>query len=190
MPSELSRHRAFNPLIRIFGRAGAALAAAASFAACVPRGEAPPPPPPPPVPEAPSVRPPPPPPLTTDWQAAPLSPGDWSYRPNPATPEASFRSEGVVSFTISCERGRFVRLRWVGAQARTIGIHTSHGERQLRVSAVHINMAVVDLPPGDPLLEQIAFSRGRFLVESAGAHSLILPAWPEPARVIEDCREP
>jgi hypothetical protein len=89
---------------------------------------------------------------------------------------------------MSCERGRAVRLRWVGAQAQTIGIHTSYGERQLRVSQVHINSVIVDLPPNDPLLEQIAFSRGRFLVESEGAHSLILPAWPEPARVIEDCR--
>jgi hypothetical protein len=181
MPSEL--------LMRNFGTAGAALAGAAALAACVPGREAPPPlPPPPPAPEAAPVRPPPPPTLIDDWQAAPLSPGDWSYRPNPATPEAVFRSEGVVSFTISCERGRSVRLRWVGAQARTIGIHTSYGERQLPVSAVHINMVFVDLPPNDPLLEQIAFSRGRFLVESEGAQSLVLPAWPEPARVIEDCR--
>jgi hypothetical protein len=182
MPSESSRL-----LMRNFG---ASLAAAASLAACVPGREAPAPlPPPQPVPEALPVRPPPPPPIA-DWQAAPLSPGDWSYRPNPATPEAVFRSEGAVSFTISCERGRSVRLRWVGAQAQAIGIHTSYGERQLRVSEVHINMVFVDLPPNDPLLEQIAFSRGRFLVEAEGAHSLILPAWPEPARVIEDCRGP
>lgn len=183
MPSEPPR-----PLMRNFGTTGAALAGAASLAACVPGREAPAPlPPPRPAPEAPSVRPPPPPP-PADWQAAPLSPGDWSYRPNPATPEATFRSEGVVSFTVSCERGRSVRLRWVGAQAQAIAIRTSYGERQLRVSEVHINMVIVDLPPSDPLLEQIAFSRGRFLVQADGAQALILPAWPEPARVIEDCR--
>jgi hypothetical protein len=161
--------------MRRFGPVGTALAGAASLAACVPAREAPAPLPPPPT-------------LIADWQAAPLSPGDWSYRPNPATPAAVFRSEGVVSFTVSCERGRALRLQWVGAQAGTIGIHTSYGERQLRVSQVHINSVIVDLPPNDPLLEQIAFSRGRFLVEAAGANSLVLPAWPEPARVIEDCR--
>ncbi|MEA3014450.1 MAG: hypothetical protein QOD42_2995 [Sphingomonadales bacterium] len=175
--------------MRTLGTAGAALAAAASLAACVPRREAPAPlPPVRPAPEAPPVRTPPPPPPPADWQAAPLSPGDWSYRPNPATPEAIFRSEGVVSFAVSCERGRSVRLRWVGARAQAIAIRTSYGERQLPVSEVHVNMVTVDLPPGDPLLEQIAFSRGRFLVQAEGAEALILPAWPEPARVIEDCR--
>jgi hypothetical protein len=167
--------------MRILGTSCAALA----IAACAPRQEAPAPLPPP-VPEAPVVRPPPPPPA--DWQAAPLSTGDWSYAPNPATPRATFRSAGVVSFTISCERGRAVRLQWVGAQAPAIAIRTSYGERRLQASETHINMVVVDLPPSDPLLEQIAFSRGRFLVQADGAQALILPAWPEPARVVEDCR--
>ena len=40
----------------------------------------------------------------------------------------------------------------------------------------------------DPRLDQIAFSRGRFLVDVAGQSRLVLPAWPEVARVIEDCR--
>ena len=57
-----------------------------------------------------------------------------------------------------------------------------------RVSEVHLDKVIVDLPPADPLLDQIAFSRGRFLVQAEGGPSLILPAWPEPARVIEDCR--
>jgi hypothetical protein len=172
--------------MRIIGASCAALAAAA----CVPRQEPPAPlPPPPPLPQPPVVRTPPPPaPPPADWQAAPLSPGDWSYTPNPATPRATFRSVGVISFEVSCERGRAVRLRWTGAQAPAIVLRTSYGERRLQVSEVHINMIIVDLPPGDPLLDQIAFSRGRFLVQAEGAQALILPAWPEPARVIEDCR--
>ena len=40
----------------------------------------------------------------------------------------------------------------------------------------------------DPLLDAIAFSRGRFTVESESGAMLVLPAWPEPARVVEDCR--
>jgi hypothetical protein len=46
----------------------------------------------------------------------------------------------------------------------------------------------VQLPASDPLLEQMAFSRGRFLVTVEGGPSLVVPAWPELARVIEDCR--
>jgi hypothetical protein len=34
----------------------------------------------------------------------------------------------------------------------------------------------------------MVFSRGRFTVEVPGAPMLVIPAWPEPARVIEDCR--
>jgi len=44
------------------------------------------------------------------------------------------------------------------------------------------------LQPRDPLLDQIAFSRGRFTIEVAGQPPLYLPSWPEISRVIEDCR--
>ena len=40
----------------------------------------------------------------------------------------------------------------------------------------------------DPLLDAMAFSRGRFMVEMGGAQTLVLPAWSELGRVIEDCR--
>jgi hypothetical protein len=32
------------------------------------------------------------------------------------------------------------------------------------------------------------FSRGRFAVETDGLPTLVLQTWPEPARVVEDCR--
>lgn len=40
----------------------------------------------------------------------------------------------------------------------------------------------------DPLLDAMAFSRGRFAVEVNGLPTLYLPAWAEIGRVIEDCR--
>ena len=83
------------------------------------------------------------------------------------------------SFAIRCEPGARCALRWSGAQAQAIVIRTSYGERRLPVSEVHINMIVVDLPPSDPLLDQMAFSRGRFLVQAEGGAALVLPAWPE-----------
>ena len=42
--------------------------------------------------------------------------------------------------------------------------------------------------PRDPVLDAMAYSRGRFVIEVAGLPTLYLPAWPEVARVIEDCR--
>ena len=55
---------------------------------------------------------------------------------------------------------------------------TTYGRRAL----------AAELPSDDPLLDEMAFSRGRFTVEAEGLEPLILPAWPEPARVVDDCR--
>lgn len=50
--------------------------------------------------------------------------------------------------------------------------------------------AVVVVSARDPLLDAMAFSRGRFAVEVPGLLPLYLPSWPEVSRVIEDCRRP
>ena len=157
--------------------------------ACVPRG-APPapipaptprpvplPPPPPPRPEAPPV----------DWQTGPLSPGDWAYTPSPATPLATYRSDGI-SFTIRCQQGRAIWLGVTGAQGDALDIRTSFGARRLPAERIHLNEMLAQLPTADPLLEQMASSRGRILVSVEGGPSLVVPAWPEIGRVIEDCR--
>jgi hypothetical protein len=47
---------------------------------------------------------------------------------------------------------------------------------------------VVRVPARDPLLDAMAFSRGRWRIEAEGRASLTVPSWPEVARVIEDCR--
>ena len=40
----------------------------------------------------------------------------------------------------------------------------------------------------DAVLDQLAYSRGRFAVEVQGQETLIVPAWAEISRVIEECR--
>lgn len=67
-------------------------------------------------------------------------------------------------------------------------ISTSYGVRRLPAARVHLNEMLAELRTSDPLLEQMAFSRGRFLVAVEGGPSLVVPAWPEVGRVIEDCR--
>lgn len=46
----------------------------------------------------------------------------------------------------------------------------------------------VSLPARDPLLDAMAFTRGRFAVETSGMPPLFVPSWTEVSRVIEDCR--
>ena len=158
--------------------AGASLALLA-LGACVPGTASPPPlpaPAPAPRPVPAPVEPGAPVPTPADWQTGPLSPGDWEYAMLSTSPAAIFRS-GRTSFSIAC-RGRALALAISGAPGPLV-IRTSYGERRLAAGQVAAD---------DPLLDQMAFSRGRFLVAVEGGLSLVVPAWPEFARVVEDCR--
>jgi hypothetical protein len=48
--------------------------------------------------------------------------------------------------------------------------------------------AAISVSPGDLMMDRIAYSRGRFAVETSGLQSLAIPVWPEFSRVVEDCR--
>jgi hypothetical protein len=50
------------------------------------------------------------------------------------------------------------------------------------------SQATAEIAAADPILDAIAFSRGRFAVNAAGVPSLVLPPWADVARVVEDCR--
>jgi hypothetical protein len=156
---------------------------------CMPRAASPPrqpmPPPqpaPPPAPPAPS----PPPTAAVAWEDAPLAAGDWSYSGSGGTVQATFGTPGLVLFALRCDAGRQIAMFRPGA-AGPVAIATSFGERSLPASGVQ-EAGTAALPAADPLFDQIAFSRGRFLVRAAGGADLVLPTWPEPARLIEDCR--
>lgn len=48
--------------------------------------------------------------------------------------------------------------------------------------------AAARLAATTPLLDSMAFTRGRFAVAMPGQPTLYLPSWTEISRVIEDCR--
>jgi hypothetical protein len=161
----------------------------ASVSACVPRAAAPAPQPVPPSRPAPPPTPPTPPPAPAPvaWQDGPLAAGDWSYSGAGPGSEASFGAPGATLFALRCEAGRQIRILPLGAAGGPIAIVTSFAERILP-GAGNDGQAPAALPASDGVFDQIAFSRGRFLVRSAGGGGLVLPSWPEPARLIEDCR--
>jgi hypothetical protein len=170
-------------MIRLWGTA----LAAAALAACVPRTMAPAPrpaPPPAPAPPPPAAPPPAPAPPVA-WQDGPLSPGDWTYERR-GDPRAAFGAPDPV-FVVGCTAARQVSLARVdGAGGQTLAIRTTFGERSFPVAQP--SATIVVLAASDPLLDEMAFSRGRFLVRTGGQPDLILPTWPELARVVEDCR--
>jgi len=165
------------------------MVACAALTACVPRGETPPPRPAPipqPTPQPPPAPPPPAPPLA--WEDAALAPGDWIYSASGGVPEARFAAPGGTSFALRCDSGGQIRIVRPGTSGGAIDIVTGFGERVLPAGGGTQGTEAA-LPSADSLFDQIAFSRGRFLVRVAGSGAdLILPSWPEPARLIEECR--
>ncbi len=162
------------------------------LAACVPAGR----PPEPPV--APRVAAPAPsaslpvPAIGSDWRDWPLTPGRWSYRRDARGAIALFGETGADALlTLRCDLGgRRMFLSRSGAPATPLTLRASSTARVVPVQPTggtpeHVAAALI---PTDPLLDALAFSRGRFVVEQAGRPPLVVPAHAEIGRVTEDCR--
>ncbi len=154
-----------------------------------PLPSAPPAPPPPrPVATAAPATPP------ADWRDAPITPGGWFYEAGTAGSAARFGPDVAAPLaTLRCDRaaGQISLLR-AGAAAGPLPltITTSTATRAFTATP-HANPAphlALVFAPRDPVLDAMAFTRGRFVIEVAGLPSLYLPAWPEVGRLIEDCR--
>ena len=146
--------------------------------------------PPPPHPVATAMPAPPP----ADWRDAALTSGTWSYEPGTAGSVARFGPEsGAALASLRCDRaaGQIVLHRAGSAPGPLpLTITTSTATRAFTatpVASATPELALA-LTPRDPVLDAMAYSRGRFVIEVAGLPTLYLPAWPEVARVIEDCR--
>ncbi|MEO8456078.1 MAG: hypothetical protein ABI454_13060 [Sphingomicrobium sp.] len=123
--------------------------------------------------------------------AAPIA-GSWFYSQTPGASEASFlNASALPQLTIRCTRAtrrvtiskpanRAVPFLTVWTSAQTRAVPASFSPATQRLSA--------ELAASDALLDAIAFSRGRFGVSVSGAAALVVPAWAESQRVIEDCR--
>ena len=174
--------------------AGFALVCLASACAPVPPST------PEPVAPRPAVALPPPPlpaPLAADWTDRPAASGDWSYRAESGgSSVASFgRSDAGAQFRVRCDRAaRRIILSHPGllpagkSATMTLRSTTGSASHAVRNAADGTPYVAVSLAPRDAMLDQLVFSRGRFLVQVQGAPDLVLPAWPEIARVVEDCR--
>jgi hypothetical protein len=135
----------------------------------------------------------PPPPQPMSWQDMPLSEGDWSYRAEPSGSSASFGTPGAPSFVLRCERAaRRVSLwRRELPSGNTMTVRTTFTARPfpLSVQSEPERFSYASLAATDPFLDGVAFSRGRFAIAVPGLPLLVVPTWPEAARVIEDCRD-
>lgn len=171
-----------------------ALAPLLALLACVQTPPAPAPPEPRPVAIAPTA--PPAAPLAANWQDWPITPGDWAYRRDARGSVALFGPVGEdARFVVRCDdAARRIYLSRAGRFAADTS--SQMAIRATTASKAYLIRNNGDTPPyvaaelltTDPHLDAMAFSRGRFLVSVKGAADLVIPPWPELARVIEDCR--
>lgn len=163
---------------RAWFRYGTAVPLMLAVASCtaIPAPEAPPPPPAP----IPAPAPAPAPTASGSWESRAVNNGAWRY--DAASRIAAFVPTGSASplLTMACS-GSSIRL--TSGLTGDVSLRTSAGSDQIRFEGGSASLA-----SRDPRLDRIAFSRGRFALETPGGSGLTLPVQSEVGRVIEDCR--
>ena len=128
----------------------------------------------------------------TDWRTAALTAGSWAYRETTTGSEAVFTDARVIRrLVVKCSRAtRRVSLSVASpTPASALAVTTTETERSLpAVFDAQSFQITAEVGAQDPLLDAMAFSRGRFVIRVVGGAELVIPAWPEIARSIEDCR--
>ena len=142
-----------------------------------------------------AIRPTPPPPgPPADWRDLPVTPGVWNWQREAGRSVARFAAPGTAPvITLTCDRaaGQVLLARaGIGEGHVPMAISTTNGTRPLTSEPAVSGPGWVTtaIRTTDPILDAMAFSRGRFALDVAGLPMLALPSWPEVSRVIEDCR--
>ena len=118
--------------------------------------------------------------------------GRWTIAAAPDGSAATFlNASAIPQLAIRCVRTtrRVSISRAATGAAPFLNVWTSSGNRSVPAGFDPATQRMtIQLAAYDSLLDALAFSRGRFAVYVSGNPALVLPAWPEVARVIEDCR--
>ncbi|HEV2594220.1 MAG TPA: hypothetical protein VGU01_03370 [Sphingomicrobium sp.] len=126
--------------------------------------------------------------LTT---ATPIA-GEWAYNAISDGSEARFiDTNAVPQLILSCARStRHVTVAKAAASAAPYLIIWTSSQQRIIPSSYNpaAGRLLAELDANDPILDAMATSRGRIGVGTDTQPSLVVPPWPELARVIEDCR--
>ena len=127
---------------------------------------------------------------TTSGESA-VSPGIWTYGTDARGSRAMFgQPNRDAAIVLRCDRAaRRIFVSVPGSAPDTLTLRATSTVRDFAARPTGSSPAyvAVDIAPTDPILDALAFSRGRFTV-ALGARQMAVPAWPEFTRVVEDCR--
>jgi hypothetical protein len=123
--------------------------------------------------------------------AAPMV-GTWTYATASDGSEATFAGPtGAVQLSLHCTRAtrRVTIAKAATGPATSMDIWTSGSARSVPVSYNPATARLTaDFGAYDNLLDGMSNSRGRIGLTVGTQPPLVVPAWPEIARVVEDCR--
>ncbi|MDB5700121.1 MAG: hypothetical protein JWL66_320 [Sphingomonadales bacterium] len=132
------------------------------------------------------------PPPVAEWENGLVSPGSWTYTKDARGGLALFGTGGTdAALSIRCDVStRRIYISRPGTVAARMTLRATTGARayDAKPTGGAVPYVAAELAPTDPQLDALAFSRGRFLVGIPGTADIVVPSWPEVARVIEDCR--
>lgn len=129
-----------------------------------------------------------------EWRDWPALQGNWTYSQDTIGSIARFIApNGVVQAMLRCEEANatvFVSLAGTSNACASMELRTTSGRNSFatRPAPGGETFVYATIPARDSMLDNIAYSRGKFLIAVDGVNALSLPAWPETGRVIEDCR--
>jgi hypothetical protein len=131
-------------------------------------------------------------PATPDLATATPIAGDWTYTATNDGSEASFaNSAGYPQLWVHCTRAtrRVTIAKRASVAAPLLNVWTSGQSRNVASSFdAATGKLTINLDANDALLDGVANSRGRLGFTVGNEPPLVVPAWAEPARVVEDCR--
>jgi hypothetical protein len=121
-----------------------------------------------------------------------MAAGSWVYRRDERGSIALYGNPGADALvTLRCDKGRrALFLSRAGAAASGITVRTSSSLKSLSAQPTGGQPPFVasEIAPTDPILDAMAYSRGRIAIEAGGLASIAIPVWSEIGRVVEDCR--
>jgi hypothetical protein len=128
-----------------------------------------------------------------NWRDVPLAPGTWHYVDGREVSAARYGPDGAAPLiVVRCDKARRQIAIMLAGSAQQLTIATSSGSEHFaagRVDEGGFAMTAALFAASDPLLDRLAFSRGRFALAGPARAFVAAPTWAEPARTIEDCRK-
>ena len=118
-------------------------------------------------------------------------PGNWAYAANADGSEAVFAdANNQPQLSLRCVRSirRVVVSKPATAAAPTLSVWSSTATKTFPATYdAGTARVTAQIANWDPILDAVAFSRGRFAV-ATNAQPLVVPSWSDISRIVEDCR--